>query len=413
MKLFVMPVPLFDKDLAVNSYCIEYRNAENLLLFDQLNNKFDNSINSQIIDLLNKISIETFTNGKPIFVPISNLHLLSQFYETSKTIPSKVILKIDNSVTTEDMYINRIIFLKDLGYKFAFKLSKSFENCNKLISFMDYLIVDQVTSNKKKSLAFIEKYPDVITVASNINTYNMFKLSIATKYNLFEGKFYRVPLTIGETEISPIKGICIELINSVKDNNFDINVVSKVIEKDTSLSISLLKLVNSQYINSEQKINTITQAAAMIGQNEIRKWASAAASTILSADKPNEINRLSLIRAKFAENLAPIFGLESHSQSLFLMGLFSVLDVVLEKSINEALSIVSVSDNIKDALVYDRGPYFPLFEFMSFYEIADWSSVSRILIIHKLDVEDICEAYINTLIWYKNWVNSYTSSVEK
>lgn len=407
MKLFVIPVPLFDKDIAVNSYYFRYLKGENLLLFNQAPYHLGGGINSELIEILNDIGLESFTNGKPIFVPITNLHLISDMYKISKTPPQNVILRINYTVTAETIYIERIKLLKSLGYRFALNLPNDFELYHPIIELMDYIIVNQVASNKKNALNLLSQYPKHISVASHINTNNMFNLAKATGYDLFEGSFYRVPLTVGENSLSPLKISSIKLLNVVKDLNFDIDEVSKIVEQDTSLAISLLKLVNLHYLSKGQQIKTISQAAAMLGQTELRKWVSAAASTALSADKPNEINKLSLIRAKFAEELAPLFGLKDDSESLFLMGLFSVLDVVLDKSIGEALDIVSVSDNIKNALVQNAGPYYPIYEFMLFYEMAEWTSVSRIIILNNIEVESIFKAYITTLTWYRDLISWY------
>ena len=106
-----------------------------------------------------------------------------------------------------------------------------------------------------------------------------------------------------------------------------------IIGRDTALVISLLKMVNRIAVNSE--ITSIRHAAAMLGQRELKKWINTAVANKLYADKPNEITRLSLLRAKFAENLASSFGLAAQGSELFLMGLFSVLDVILEKPMLE------------------------------------------------------------------------------
>ena len=403
MKLFVTPVPLLDKNMVVDSYYFRYQKSDNLFIFDQLHTQFDNSIHCDLIELLNNIGLEAFTNGKPIFIPISNMHLLTIIDEISETPAGSVVFTINKSVTSEPKYLDRIKELKKIGYKFAFKLPDDYEPYLEVIDLMNYVMVNQNTSNKKNALNLLKRHPDIKSIASYVNTYNMFNLSKATGYSLFEGKFYRKPLTIGHKEISPLKANSIKLMNVVQDVNFDIHLVSKIVQKDTSLAISLVSLVNSQLI-SGQKIHTIAQAAAMLGQVELRKWVSTAASATLSADKPNEINKLSLVRAKFAEELAPLFNLEDDAQSLFLMGLFSVLDVVLDRSIEEALEVISVADNIRNALVYDKGPYFLLYEFILYYEMADWTSVSRLVIVYNLDVEKLYDAYIHTLEWYRDLI---------
>ena len=122
----------------------------------------------------------------------------------------------------------------------------------------------------------------------------------------------------------------------------------------------------------------------------------------LCADRPNEISRLSLLRAKFAEWLAPSFGLAMKSSELFLMGLFSVLDIILNMTMEEALKKVNVSKEISDALVYHKGEFAMLYDFIVAYENADWQEVCRQLIVKEINVNTVYEAYKETLCWYKD-----------
>ena len=140
----------------------------------------------------------------------------------------------------------------------------------------------------------------------------------------------------------------------------------------------------------------------MLGQRELRKWINTAVVHEMYADKPSEVTRLSLLRAKFAEFLAPVFNMRDKSEELFLMGLFSVLDVILEKSMEEALEMIKVSPEIREALTGGSGKLSPVLNLMQQYENANWPEVSRLLLLAKMDVEPVNEAYMNSLRWYRD-----------
>ena len=122
----------------------------------------------------------------------------------------------------------------------------------------------------------------------------------------------------------------------------------------------------------------------------------------LCADKPNEVTRLSLLRAKFAENLAPAFEMAGHSSELFLMGLFSVLDLILDKPMDEALDMVKVSKNIREALIDDKGELAEDLDFIEHYERASWQEVSRQMILRNIDMNSVYNAYVDSLKWYRD-----------
>jgi len=228
------------------------------------------------------------------------------------------------------------------------------------------------------------------------------KLKAAGGYSLYEGEFFRIPGNRSEHEVSPLKVNYIQLLNMVNSPEFELTEAADIIGRDTALVISLLKMVNRMTRNST--IASIRHPAAMLGEKELRKWLITAVAGQLYTDKPNELTRMSLLRAKFAENLAPVFSLAIQSSELFLMGLFSVLDVILDMPMKDALETIKVSQNISDALVYHKGIFaFPL-EFILQYENANWQEVSRLMIVNNIEMQPVYDAYLNALRWYRDTI---------
>ena len=92
------------------------------------------------------------------------------------------------------------------------------------------------------------------------------------------------------------------------------------------------------------------------------------------------------------------------AQELFIMGLFSALDIMLEKTMEEALSMVQVSKNVKDALLEGKGEFAPVLDFIKRYEDADWTEVSRLMVVGNMDMDKVYEAYLNALKWYRDLI---------
>jgi EAL and modified HD-GYP domain-containing signal transduction protein len=161
-------------------------------------------------------------------------------------------------------------------------------------------------------------------------------------------------------------------------------------------------MVNRMAMNSE--ITSIIHAAAMLGQNELKRGINTAVTKELCADKPSEITRLVMIRAKFAENLAESFEMAMMAQELFIMGLFSALDIMLDKTMEEALKMVQVSKKVSDALLNGEGEFAKVLNFIKVYEDADWTEVSRILVLDNMDMDKVYDAYLNALKWYRDLI---------
>lgn len=403
--MLVTLIPLFDENLNVKAYS----------LFTQKNNYFldpnflgtarnDGAGRVPGLEVIQSMGIETLSSDKEVFVEVNNISLFADIGDQCDAPHERLVLLIDNTVTPEPMYVKRLRELKDMGYKLAIrKLTvQSFETYRDILQLVDYVLLNHKKIDISKARIYFTKlYPNVKLCAGNIQTMEIFdSLKAEGGYQLYEGEFFRVAINKGQNEVAPLKVNYIELLNIVNDNNFELTQAADIIGRDTALVISLLEMVNRMAINSE--ITSIRHAAAMLGQKELKKWINAAVVNKLYADKPNEVTRLSLLRAKFAENLAPAFELAGQSSELFLMGLFSVLDVILEKPMKEALEMVKVSKQISEALIHKDGNLAPVLDFMTGYETADWQEISRQMILRNIDMDQVHDAYIGALKWYRD-----------
>ncbi len=405
VKIMLMAlIPLFDENMAVKAYSVFARRDNYFLNPMKLGtSKLDGAALVDGLEMIEGMGMETISEDKEIFVPVTNISVFSAVEEQCSAPHDRIVFLLDDTIPPIGMYVNRLRELKEMGYKLAIRKLEvaDFEQYREVLNLMDYIFLNnKKIAIEKAKIYFGKLFPHAKLCAGNIDTMETFEVLKETGgYQLYEGDFYRVPVTRGEHEVAPLKVNYIELLNVVNDENFDFADAAAVIGRDTALTISLLKMVNRMTVNSG--ITTIRHAAAMLGQKELRKWINTAVVNQLYADKPSEITRLSLLRARFAENLAECFRIKSKSEELFLMGLFSVLDVILEKSMDEALEMVMVTGDVKDALLYRTGKLFPVLDLMLQYENANWQEVSRQLVVADIEVEDISKAYKDALGWYR------------
>lgn len=398
-------IPLFDENMTVRAYSL-FAQKDNYFLNPSLlgTRRNDGVANIVGLDIIESMGIETLSADKEVFVEVNNVSIFSDIDEKCQASHERLVLLMDNTIEPDDMYLSRLKELKEKGYKLAIRKLpvQSFEPYRQVLKLMDYILLDHRKIDITKARIYFSKiYPDIKLCAGNIKTQEIFEeLKKEGGYQLYEGEFFRVPVTKGQAEVSPLKVNYIELLNIVNDEDFELTKAADIIGRDTALVISLLRMVNRMTVNAG--ITTIRHAAAMLGQKELKKWINTAVTNELCADKPNEITRLSLLRAKFAENLAPVFEMAIHSSELFLMGLFSVLDLILAKSMEEALDMVKVSKDIREALVYRDGKFAPVLDFILQYEAANWQEVSRQLVLMNIDMDMVYDSYVKSLQWYRD-----------
>ena len=411
--MLVSIIPLFDEDIAVRAYSLFVQKKNYFLNPNLLGGaQFDGAGHVDGLEVIDNMGMETLSNDAEVFVQVSNISVFSDIENQCDSPHERVVLLLDNTVLPSDMYLDRLKALRKSGYKLAIrKLEVSqFEDYREVLQLMDYILLNQRKIDISKAKIYFQSlFPNIKLCAVGVDSMETFeKLKAAGGYSLYEGEFFRIPGNRSEHEVSPLKVNYIQLLNMVNSPEFELTEAADIIGRDTALVISLLKMVNRMTRNST--ITSIRHAAAMLGEKELRKWLITAVAGQLYTDKPNELTRMSLLRAKFAENLAPVFSMAIQSSELFLMGLFSVLDVILDMPMKDALETIKVSKNISDALVYHKGIFaFPL-EFILQYENANWQEVSRLMIVHNIEMQPVYDAYLNALRWYRDTIFADTDS---
>ena len=414
MPALIVAIPLFDNTMTVKAYKLCDHNTEIALdIKDDFRGK------NQVyylpgLEIIQKIGLAPFSGESALFVDTNRFHILTGMY-FNKNIPSdKLVLTISASIETDGKLLAELSALKDLGYGIALDgYPQSGGLGNPLIGFADHILLD--FKDKKFDERFDEikrALPAVQTIVFNVPDMETYVKYSPRKNTLFTGGFYTHPITKTEEEISPLKANALELLRQINAEDFDLHDIARIVERDPSLSISLLRFINSPAVGLRSKVNSINNAVALLGQKEIRHWATIAISVGIFKDKPSEITKLSLVRAKFAENLAAMFEMGVFKNSLFLTGLFSLLDVILKKPMEDAVNEIAVDSLVREALVGKSGSLYRVMDFIYAYERADWNKATITLIQNNIKAEDVGAAYIDAVVWFHDLLESIDETEE-
>lgn len=220
--MLVALIPLFDENMTVRAYSL-FTQKKNFLLNPSLLGTGSNDGAVQVggLDMIQNIGIDAVSADKEIFVTINNISVFSDIDSQCDAPHDRLILLMDNTIPPEEIYINRLKELKKSGYKLAIrKLAvANFEAYREILLLMDYVLLDHKKIDISKARVYFNKlYPNIKLCAGNIKTLEIFEeLKKEGGYTLYEGEFYRVPVTRGETEVAPLKVNYIELLNLVND----------------------------------------------------------------------------------------------------------------------------------------------------------------------------------------------------
>jgi EAL and modified HD-GYP domain-containing signal transduction protein len=183
--------------------------------------------------------------------------------------------------------------------------------------------------------------------------------------------------------------------------NVEFSEISDIIKHDSVLSYRLLRVVNSAYFGVRQKVGNISQALSLLGLTEIKKWATLVSMSGAAEGKPNELVIMSLIRARFLETLMPD-DKKTDSGAKFMFGLLSLMDVMLDQSMEDVVEQANISTEISAPLLTGKGEYADLLNILTMYESGEWDRTEELASAYHISLDRISVCYMDALRWAGN-----------
>jgi EAL and modified HD-GYP domain-containing signal transduction protein len=238
---------------------------------------------------------------------------------------------------------------------------------------------------------------DIKYLAEKIETYEEFEHARKLGFHYFQGYFFARPESIKMREVSSVKISKIRLMAEITRRDTSIENLQKIIETDVAIAYKLLRYINSAYYYLLKEVTSIRQAIIYLGEKEIRRFIILVIISELAAEKPTELLRLSLIRARFCELLAEGSQFAANAAELFILGLFSLIDAILDTTMQQALEKLPLTDVVKQALTSQQGPLAPIMQAVIAYEQGKPEECFQTLQTLKLDTANVYDIYIKSL----------------
>ncbi len=189
----------------------------------------------------------------------------------------------------------------------------------------------------------------------------------------------------------------VQLIAQINSAEFDIDSLEKLIVQDVSITYKLLNYLNSSHFSRLQPISSIRQAITFLGEKEFKLFASLVATSKLAANKPNELVRASIIRARFLELVG--IELKRDESEMFLLGLFSLIDAMLDQRMEIVLKKLPLSKIIYTALVDRTGDLYMFVRLVETYETGNWTAFRYAQKKSGLESDQIVDFYLESITW--------------
>lgn len=384
MEIFIGRQPIFDESEKLFAYELLYRN-------NQEQNEYvavdaDLATVEVLINSFFSIGFDELASGKPCFINFTEALLHSDIFESLS--PREVVVEVLEDVPITPQLVQRIKEIHNMGFRIAlddFVLQNHVDLYDQLFKYIDYIKVDFLLSTETERHEIEEKvlksYPHIILLAEKVETRAQYLEARSIGYKLFQGYYFKQPQIIKGNEIPANELQYYRVIALLNSSEPDIDGLADQIEHDVALSFKLLKLINTSSKRTKKKIRSIKQAILLLGLSDLQKWVQILIyrerSRKAKADVYEELMRTSLYRAKMCELMAKRIGYRNYSE-YFLVGMFSLIDALLEKPMNVILTQLPLSDEIVETISGGETDLSAILQLAIALECLEWQEVERL-----------------------------------
>ena len=357
----------------------------------------DQAASRVIADSALLLDLDDLVSGKRAFVNVTREVVLNGWVEIFPR--DSLVVELLETIEPDEELVEACRRLREQGYAIALDDFVYREDLEPLIELAEIVKVDFLQSGTTERRETAERLRDrgVRLLAEKIETHEMLQEARQLGYSLFQGFFFSKPVIVSANDVPGYKLHVMEVLNEIYRPELDFEGMESVIKRDMALAYKLLRYINSAGFGLRQPVDSIRRALIFLGQNEIRKWATLMAMTTLGHDRPEALVPHAVTRGRFCETVARWFDLEPRSQDLFLMGVFSIIDAVLGRPLEEILNPLPVSEEIKRALTGESSPLSPAFDFCLDHERGDWEALDRRL--PGVEEASVTRAYVDAVAW--------------
>lgn len=396
MDAYVARQPILDPKHQVFAYELLFRSGpENF--FPQVDGTHASS--KVIHDTLHVFGLDTLASEKKLFINVTREVLLR---DVVRTLPAKMtVVEILETVEPDQEVIEACKLLKQAGYQLALDDFVFRPDYAPLVALADVIKVDFLETKKAERASLVARFrrDNLKFLAEKVETHEEYAEAVKFGYTLFQGYYFCKPQMISAKSIPAFKLNYVRLLHAANGKHFDFGKIEEVIKQEVSLSVKLLKYLNSAVFGWRYRVTSIKHALVLLGERNFRKWVSLIALVGIGDDKPNELVMTSLVRARFCEQLAIKTQQEERQLDLFLCGMLSVMDALVGRPMEEVVEDLGLNDSVRAALLRREGPLMPVIELVESYEHGNWEKVNALTEKMHIAEASIPLAYREALDW--------------
>ena len=333
----------------------------------------------QTINTLSTIGLDVLCDGRTAFINCSHEMLLKEYFLLLP--PDDIVVEIQESVPADAATMEACDRLKSLGYTIALDRFVPEDPREALVPFAKFMKVDVKVLPFDQSAALAKTYSGKCRMlALKVETQADFTRASENGFDLFQGYFFRRPERMRARDIPATQATYLLLLEAISKPQTDFSEIENLIKREPSLCYRLLSYMNSPLLAMSSPILSIRHALNLLGERELVRWIGMATTLVIGQEKSSDLVLSALVRARFCELIAE--KVKHGDSDVFLMGMLSMMDAILEVPIGVITEKLTLSGDIKAQLLGGKvgveTPLSPIYNLMLAREEGDWDRVNSI-----------------------------------
>jgi c-di-GMP-related signal transduction protein len=368
--VFVTRQPILDAAGKVFAYELLYREAA-----DEASGSASGDASGArgLTDAVITFGLETVAEGRPAFLTLTKDLLLRQ---AGTLLPAaKAVLQIPATVAVDDEVVDNCRHLSEKGYRLALDEYVPGSPAQRLVPFAKFVKVNALAARSLSASDLVKMCtPSVKPIATSVETAETYAKAQKGGFKLFQGTYFCKPVTRKSGALPARRMAYLQLLAALRQPNVGVREIEELVKHDVSLSVRVLRCVNSAAYGLRSEVTSIRQALVMIGLDPIRKWVSVWSVAGLNTGGTSELVTVSLLRARCCELLGQRLPGRSGDSELFLLGLCSLLDAIMDRPLDDAIGELPLGPEVKGALLGEPNAARAVLDTVVAYENGEWDA---------------------------------------
>jgi len=399
VEVLVARQPIFDRHQHVVAYELLYRSSRE--------NRFQEgdaakATTGVVANALLSFGLDRLIEDRKAFINFDEATLAGGLATVLP--PDRVVIEILETARETDDLLRTCAQLRAKGYQIALDDFAGGSEYDRLLDLVDIVKVDFRLTDPADWERLASRFAQrgIRMLAEKVETPEECDLARSQGYELFQGYFFSRPKIVASKEIPASKLHYLRVLNEIHRPELDFERIEEVLKSDPSMVHKLLLYVNSVRFGCRSKIESVRHALALLGEAEVRKWASLVTLNGLAMDKPEELVVASVVRGRVCEQLCRMEGLGSRVGEMFFLGMFSLIDAMLDRPMDEVLAGIHLAGDIRNTLLgSDEAPakMSNLLKLAAALERADFTELELRARESALDLATVRSVYLEAVEW--------------